>query len=186
MKISVSLCYVIGLILSCAAFGSYAQAITTLENPALKAPNIVQISPLLVSSGQPTAQSLARLRQLGFGAVIYLAPPTVPDAVPEESALVQDQGLDFVNIPIPFGKPTAADFVEFKAALQRFSGRKVLVHCQVNMRGSSMVFLHRVLVGQEAPDVAYEAVAQVWSPDGIWREFIVSMLRENKIDFEPY
>jgi hypothetical protein len=45
------------------------------------APNIVQVSPLIYTSGQPTAQALAGLGTQGFEAVIYLAPPTVGEAV---------------------------------------------------------------------------------------------------------
>ena len=61
----------------------------------------------------------------GFGAVIYLAPPTVHDAIADEAAIVRKQGLDFVNIPIPFGKPTEADFESFVAAMNQFRDRKV-------------------------------------------------------------
>lgn len=38
--------------------------------------NVVKISPLLITSGQPSAEALAGLRAHGFDAVIYLAPPT--------------------------------------------------------------------------------------------------------------
>jgi hypothetical protein len=62
----------------------------------------------------------------------------------------------------------------------------VLVHCQVNMRASSLVFLHRVIRGQEDPALAYEAVARVWSPSGPWRQLITSQLARYKIDFVPY
>jgi len=85
---------------------------------SLDAPNVVAISPRLVTSGQPTAASLATLAAQGFGAVIYLAPPTVPDAVRDEKAIVEGQGLAFVNIPINFGKPVEADFDAFRAALE--------------------------------------------------------------------
>lgn len=152
----------------------------------LEAPNIVPISAELVTSGQPTAASLRRLKELGFGAVIYLAPETVPDAVPGEASIVQSQGLGYVNIPIPFNRPTADDLASFEAALARFKGRKVLVHCQVNMRASSMVFLHRVLVGKEDPEAAYAAVSQVWSPEGPWKGLIESRLRQAGVSFELY
>lgn len=66
------------------------------------APNVVIISPRLVTSGQPGAAALAALASQGFGAVIYLAPPTVPDAVRDEAGIVQRQGLGYVNIPTRF------------------------------------------------------------------------------------
>jgi protein tyrosine phosphatase (PTP) superfamily phosphohydrolase (DUF442 family) len=154
--------------------------------PALDAPNVVEISPKLVTSGQPTAAALAALAEQGFGAVVYLAPPTVPDAVKEEPAILARQGIAYVNVPIDFMRPEARDYEAFAAAMAANEGRKVLVHCQVNMRASSMVFLHRVIAGREDPDTAYQAVARVWSPSGAWKRFLVAMLRSHGVSFQPY
>lgn len=151
----------------------------------LRAPNVVPVSPGIVTSGQPDAASLARLAQEGFGAVIYLAPPTVPDAVRGEESIVRGQGLEFVNIPVDFDKPTQADFDAFAAAMDRFADRKVLVHCQVNMRASTFTFLYRAIVRREAPETAYEAVSRVWVPRGVWRTFAREQLRRANIAFEP-
>ncbi len=63
---------------------------------------------------------------------------------------------------------------------------KVLVHCQINLRASAMVFLYRVVNLKEDPRVAYESVAGVWSPDGRWRRLIEDQLRKHKVAFEPY
>lgn len=152
----------------------------------LQAPNVVPISSTLVTSGQPTPDALARLAAQGFGAVIYLAPPSVSDAVPAEADIVRKQGMEFVNIPIPFNNPTQADFQAFVAAMGRLGDRKVLVHCQVNMRASSMTFLYRVIVRGEIPEQAYESVTKVWSPQGPWKHLLVAELREAGIAFEPY
>jgi protein tyrosine phosphatase (PTP) superfamily phosphohydrolase (DUF442 family) len=163
-----------------AALGAEALA----ADPAIDAPNVVPISARLVTSGQPTANSLAHLAAQGFGAVIYLAPPTSPDAVRGEADIVRKQGLEFVNIPIQFGNPTEADFNAFVAAMNRFQDRKVLVHCQVNMRASSMTFLYRVIVGHEKPDQAYESVTRVWAPEGPWKTLLTSQLHKAGISFE--
>lgn len=152
----------------------------------IEAPNVVAISPRLVTSGQPSAEALAGLAAQGFGAVIYLAPPTVPDAVAGEAEIVRRQGLEFINIPIGFSKPAEADFQSFVAAMGRLRDRKVLVHCQVNMRASSMTFLYRAIVLREKPELAYESVARVWSPEGPWKSLMVSQLRKAGIQFEPY
>jgi protein tyrosine phosphatase (PTP) superfamily phosphohydrolase (DUF442 family) len=155
------------------------------QGPAFKAPNLVAISPLLVTAGQPSADALSRLGAEGFAGVVYLAPLTVPGAVRDEAAIVERQGLAFRHIPIEFNEPGPADFDAFTAALAGLQGRKVLVHCQVNMRASSMVFLHRVLVDKESPELAYEAVSKVWSPNGTWKRYIVAMLRRHGVAFEP-
>ena len=152
---------------------------TAAQAPAFDAPNIVPISARLVTSGQPSAAALAQLGRLGFGAVAYLAPPTVPDAVRNEAAILELQGIDFAN-------PTEAHFASFVEVLSRFSDRKVLVHCQVNMRASTMVFLYRVIVGKEPPEQAYGAVAMVWSPQGPWKALLATLLRKHQVSFDPY
>jgi protein tyrosine phosphatase (PTP) superfamily phosphohydrolase (DUF442 family) len=164
----------------------YGQVDAMDSKPVIEAPNVVPISATLVTSGQPTADALSHLGAQGFAVDIYLAPLTVSDAVPGEAEIVRKQGIEFINIPIPFGKPTEADFQTFVAAMDKFRDRKVLVHCQVNMRASTMTFLYRVVVGHEDPEKAYESVARVWSPRGPWKELIVSQLRKADIAFEPY
>jgi len=91
-----------------------------------------------------------------------------------------------VNIPIEFGEPTEADFEQFVTAMKRFQGRKVLIHCQVNMRASTFTFLYRVTQAHEAPEQAYQAVARVWSPRGPWNRLLISQLSKAGIAFEPY
>ena len=161
-----------------------ALACSSVLHAAPIGPNAVEISPRLVTSGQPTAEGLARLKAEGFEAVIYLAPPTVHDAVRDEQLIVTKQGVTFVNIPIRFDNPTQADFETFSAILAALGPRKVLVHCQVNLRASSMVFLYRAIKLKEEPRAAYEAVTKVWNPDRAWRRLIEDELRRNQVAFE--
>ena len=154
------------------------------QTPRLAAPNVVEISPRLVTSGQPSADALAGLKAQRFDADIYLAPPTVSDAVHDEQLIVTRQGLTFINIPIRFDNPTDADFETFAGVMTGLGSRKVLVHCQVNLRASSMVFLYRTIVLKEDPRVAYEAVSGVWSPEGPWRRLIETELRKHNVAFE--
>lgn len=148
------------------------------------AANVVEISPRLVTAGQPDAAALGRLKAQGFEAVIYLAPASVPDAVRDEQLIVTRQGITFVNIPVRFDNPTEADFETFAAVLSALGNRKVLVHCQVNLRASSMVFLYRAIKLKEEPRQAYEAVTRVWAPDGPWRRLIEQQLRRHHVSFE--
>jgi protein tyrosine phosphatase (PTP) superfamily phosphohydrolase (DUF442 family) len=149
-------------------------------------PNKVEISSSLVTSGQPSAQALADLKAQGFEAVIYLAPPTVHDAVRDEPLIVARQGLAFINLPIRFDQPTEADFETFAALLKALGGRKTLVHCQVNMRASTLVFLYRTIHLGQPPQAAYDAVTRIWVPQGPWRQLAVDQLRKHKIDFELF
>jgi protein tyrosine phosphatase (PTP) superfamily phosphohydrolase (DUF442 family) len=167
----------ISFLLAVLAFSAAAH-----EGPA---PNRIDLSPTLTTSGQPTKAFLETLKAQGFEAVIYLAPPTVSDAIAEEPKIVGRQGLVFVNIPVEFDNPTAADFQSFTRVMQAFAGRKVFVHCQMNFRASSMVFLHRVVTLREAPGPAWESVQRAWVPNRTWKAFIVDTLKANRVDFEP-
>ena len=151
---------------------------------SLDAPNVVVISPRLVTSGQPSAAALSNLRASGFQAVIYLAPSSVPNAVGNEPELLEKQGIEFVHIPIPFGSPNAGHFQAVTDVLQRLKEKTVLVHCEVNMRASSMVFLHRAITLKEDPVRAFAAVTAVWSPRGPWRALIEEQLRKGGVKFE--
>ncbi len=164
----------------CAVLGPVrAQAV------ALDAPNVVAVGPRLITAGQPTRQALAGLGRLGVQAVVYLAPRTVPDAIPEEPELLRQQGIDFVHLPVPFDAPSAAHADAVSAALLRLRERKVLVHCQVNFRASTMVFLHRAIALREDPAQAYEAVSRVWTPSGPWRALVLAQMKAHGLDFAP-
>jgi protein tyrosine phosphatase (PTP) superfamily phosphohydrolase (DUF442 family) len=84
--------------------------------------------------------------------------------------------MAYVNIPVDWQQPTHEDFALFSAVMASAADRKVLVHCQMNMRASVFTFLYRV-VHEEVPAAdAFEAVRAVWQPNGQWAEFTGSVL----------
>ena len=152
----------------------------------LGAPNEVPIDPNWVTSGQPSRAGLQRLKTLGFDRVLYLAPSTVDDAIADEPSLVRAQGLRFDHVPIPWAAPALSHVDAVFAVLNDWPAEgKGLVHCQVNMRASTLVFLHRVLVLRQAPELAWTAVSRVWTPGGPWRSLIDAALQRGGIRFEP-
>lgn len=164
--------------------GVFAGTPSFAATPAFVLPNAVEISPALITAGQPTAKALAQLGAQGFQAVINLSPPTVSDAVADEAIIIGKQGLVFINIPTRFDHPTEQNFLALSGALRALAGRKVLVHCQINQRASGMVFLHRVIAEKVDPQVAYKAVEEIWTPYGVWRAFIQTQLQKNAISFQ--
>lgn len=149
-------------------------------------PNLIRISDRLTTAGQPSAEWLRTVKQQEFDAVIYLAQPTVSDAIREEPEIVRSQGLAFVNIPIVFSNSTAGDFEAFTRTMRALEGKRVLVHCQVNMRASVLAFLYRVIHDRQDPARAYDSVSRVWTPQGPWKRLIQEQLRQNRIDFDPF
>jgi protein tyrosine phosphatase (PTP) superfamily phosphohydrolase (DUF442 family) len=145
--------------------------------------NYVAVSERIHTAGQPNAAALASMGDRGFELVINLAPPTTPDAVAEEGRLVAAAGAAYVNIPVSWQQPTAADFDLFSAVMLGARDRKVLVHCQLNMRASAFTFLYRVVHDGVTPEVALEALQQVWVPDDQWAEFVNATLAQHNINF---
>ena len=147
------------------------------------APNVVVISPTLVTAGQPTRASLQGLKAEGYDAVISLVPNDNPQAVPEEGEILRAQGVEFVYVPIPWTAPEPRHFTETAAALDRLKGKKVLVHCQMNMRVSAMTFLYRTINLKEDPATAWKDVKKLWTPNPVWSKFINDELRTHGVAF---
>ena len=148
------------------------------------APNVVVVRPDLVTAGQPDRQSLLRLKAEGYAAVISLAPGDTPDAVPDEAEILKSQGVEFVHVPIPWQAPEARHLESMAAAMQRLKGKKVLVHCQMNMRASALTFLYRAIHEKEDPATAWADVKKLWTPKDQWAQFIDTQLRAHQITFE--
>ena len=174
------------LILAGAAGAAMAAESSTPARPVagIVAPNVRVISPLLVTAGQPDRSSLQRLKAEGYAAVISLAPGNTPDAVPDQAEILAAQGVEFVHIPIPWQAPEARHLDAMAAAMQRLKGKKVLVHCQMNMRASALTFLYRTIYEKEDPATAWGDVKPLWTPTNQWAEFIDAQLRAHGIPFE--
>jgi uncharacterized protein (TIGR01244 family) len=137
--------------------------------------NYIQISPRLGTAGMPTRAQFAQIASAGYQTVINLAPDTVSNAHKDEPQLVAAQGMAYEHIPVDFARPTAADYAQFVAAMNKHAGRRVFVHCQVNMRASTFTYLYRVMELGEDPDRAFEAVQRVWQPSPPWRSLILEV-----------
>jgi protein tyrosine phosphatase (PTP) superfamily phosphohydrolase (DUF442 family) len=146
--------------------------------------NYVAATERLHTAGQPSAETLASLSEQGFGLVVNLAPPTNAGAVPEEGKLVAEDGPTYVNIPVVWQAPTYEDFALFSAVMNGARDRKVLVHCQLNMRASAFTFLYRVIHEGVPPEEALEALRAVWIPRDQWATFTADVLARHDVDFK--
>jgi protein tyrosine phosphatase (PTP) superfamily phosphohydrolase (DUF442 family) len=148
------------------------------------APNVVAVSPTLVTAGQPDRASLLRLKAEGYAAVISLAPGNSSDAVADEAEILKAQGIEYIHVPIPWQTPEASHLQATAAALQRYQGRKVLVHCQMNMRASAVTFLYRAIYAKDDPAAAWADVKKVWTPKDQWAKYVEDQLRANGVAFK--
>lgn len=65
--------------------------------------------------------------------------------------------------------------------LRAFAGRKIWLHCALNMRVSAFIYLYRVLVLGEDDEAASFPMREVWTPNDVWRAFIDQVLTSGKI-----
>lgn len=138
--------------------------------------NYVENSPRISSAGMPARRQFAAIAEAGFGAVVNLAPPDTFGVHEDEQALVERQGMRYFNLPIDFAAPRAEDYERFAAILRQNRDQRILVHCHLNMRASTLVFLYRVVELGEDPDRAFDDVARMWQPDAPWQKFMRDVL----------
>ncbi len=141
--------------------------------------NYREYSPTFSSSGQPTKDQLALLKDEGFERIVYIAFSNSRQALAGEDVVVKELGMDYVHIPVIWDAPTAADFYAFAGSIQRDATRKTLLHCQVNYRASAFSFLYRVLYEDVPVAEAKADMNSVWEPNETWRNLIFGILEEN-------
>ncbi len=160
-------------------FAAFTATIATIAHAADTPENFVQWRPGLASSAQPNADYLKRVKALGYEVVINLAPPQSQGSIDNEGGVVGRQGVLYVNIPVNFSNPTEEDFRVFSDVMKSVAKKNVLVHCQVNLRGTSFTLLYRVIHENAAMDESRTKLNSVWVPDPVWKKFIESVLAAN-------
>ena len=146
--------------------------------------NFVAVTERLHTAGQPDSAQLSSLADRGYELMINLAPPTSRGAIETEGKLVAETGIAYVNIPVDWQHPQYADFELFSGILNQSGRRRVLIHCQVNMRASLFTFLYRVVHEKADPREAYRFVTKVWEPQEQWLTFARQVLEKNNIKFK--
>jgi uncharacterized protein (TIGR01244 family) len=138
--------------------------------------NFRRIHERLTTSGLVSVEQLSNLRSDGYDAVINLLPDSHERAVANEASIVQDQGVDYVYIPVDFGAPTGADLEAFADAMDARAGQKVHVHCAANFRVSAFYSLYALEKGLCTEAESVELVQGVWNPDEYpaWKAFMES------------
>ena len=137
--------------------------------------NYLPISETLATAGQPTEAQFAEIRRAGFKVVVNLALPTADNALPDERAVVEAQGMAYVPIPVVWESPTVEDWRQFQTVLAENAESKVFVHCAANMRVSVFVYLHRRLTGISQTE-AEPLLHQIWTPNETWQAFMQQVL----------
>ncbi|MEL7318661.1 MAG: protein tyrosine phosphatase family protein [Pseudomonadota bacterium] len=134
--------------------------------------NYVKIDERLSTSGQPTQEQFAAIRDEGFETVVNLLPQDHENSLKNEPEIVRRLGLNYVYIPVVFTAPTEENYVQFVTAMNEHSGDKVWVHCAVNARVSAFLARYREEVLGESREIARAQIGQIWEPYGVWVDFL--------------
>ena len=101
--------------------------------------NYLQLSERLATSGQPNERQLAAISEAGYKTVINLASKTkLENAVIEEAVILEEQGVEYIHIPVDFENPTDHDYECFVQHMSANSEAQLWVHCAANMRVSHL------------------------------------------------
>jgi protein tyrosine phosphatase (PTP) superfamily phosphohydrolase (DUF442 family) len=142
-------------------------------------PNFLPITGELGTAGQPTPEQFGFVAAAGYEVVVNLAMPDSTGALADEAELVQQQGLVYIHIPVVWESPTLGDLDRFFEAMDAHAGRRVFVHCALNMRVSCFVFLYRVIRGGVPLAEAASTMRRIWEPNPVWSRFLEDALRHH-------
>src|SRR5262245_35513145 len=126
--------------------------------------NFRRIDDSVSTSGSLTAHQLAGLAAEGIQVLVNLNPDGGYGAVDGEAAIVRDQSIVYVYLPVDFAAPTRDDFEAFAAAMDAHEGETVHVHCAANYRVSAFYGEYAVRKGWWTPEQADAHVRDLWDP----------------------
>lgn len=152
-------------------------ALKMVETTIATIPHFLQLSETVATAGQPTEAQIAALQTAGYRVVINLALPSSANALPNEQALVEMEGMTYIHIPVLWEEPTLADVEQFFSAMQTYAGQPVFVHCAKNMRVSAFMYLYRWLCQGVNETIAKHDLHRIWTPNDRWQAFMAQVVQ---------
>jgi len=148
---------------------SYA---SDLMESLAKINNFHFVSKDLASAGAIELDSYQYIQQYGFKHVINL----IPGEQSKERNHVKSKGISYQQIEVDWNEPSLQDFERFVELMKSYKGDNVFVHCQLNMRASTFVYLYRVTHLGIDKDIAEKDLTLIWQPNKTWQSFMDKVL----------
>jgi protein tyrosine phosphatase (PTP) superfamily phosphohydrolase (DUF442 family) len=146
--------------------------------------NACQILPHVVTGGQPTAEQLKAFRAAGGDIVLDLRDPMEPRPV-DEAALVQQLGMEYVNIPVRGGSLDDTTLEQILAVLRRAGDRTLFFHCGSGSRVGGALIPYFILdQGMEEDDAVGQAM-RVGLRSAEYMEWGLDYARRNRSSPRP-
>lgn len=128
----------------------------------------------ITTSGQPTEDQLADIKDLGVTHVINLGPHHNVGALADEAGTLKALGMEYIYIPVEFEHPTEADFDRFCEAIEALRDTKIHVHCIYNARVSAFFYRYANAGRTIPPAHAHAIMDGIWKPGNDWATFLSS------------
>jgi uncharacterized protein (TIGR01244 family) len=117
-------------------------------------PNYLRIRPDVATSGQPSAEALKKLKEMGFTTVVNLRTPK--EGIAGDRAAVEAQGLRFVSVPVAPGTFGAKDVESVAKVLDDSKARPALVYCHSGNRVGAFWAVYQVRKGKSVEEALAE------------------------------
>lgn len=140
--------------------------------------NFLRISDRLACAGQPDESQLVQIATQGFEVVINLGLSDGKYALPDEAASASKLGLAYYHIPVLFESPQLSEWTSFMAIMKQHEDKKTLVHCAANYRATAFAGLYLLATSQIDRDGLRSFIAQIWTPNPVWQQFIEEASRQ--------
>lgn len=128
----------------------------------------------ITTSGQPTEEQLAEIRDTGVTHIVNLGPHHNKGALEDEARSVASLGMEYIYLPVEFEAPTDHDFERFTEAMKRLTSKRVHVHCIYNARVTAFFYRYAKAGKGLAEAEAFEMMDGIWRPGDDWARFIDS------------
>ena len=126
----------------------------------------------LTTSGQPTERQLGLIAEAGYRVVLNLAPHDVENALPDETLIVQNLGMQYCHLPVDFKRPSEQNFSQFIELVEKHQAEKTWIHCAANMRVSAFIYRYRCQKLGHSAEQARLDLHKIWQPLGVWNHFV--------------
>jgi protein tyrosine phosphatase (PTP) superfamily phosphohydrolase (DUF442 family) len=130
------------------------------------------VHPNLATSGQPSFDEFALIASAGYEVVINLALTDASNVLAGEDRRVLELGMDYINLPLLFDHPSYTQTLRILDCLNSLQHHKVWLHCALNMRVSSLVYLYRIHHLMMDVLEAEALMHKIWIPNPMWLDLI--------------
>jgi uncharacterized protein (TIGR01244 family) len=133
-------------------------------------PNYQVIRPGLAFGGQPSAETLARLGEMGFRTVVNIR--TEREGALDEGEVVRAQGLEFVWVPVTADTFSLDDVMAVESVLDDPEAAPVLLHCASGNRVAAVWGAIQARQGRTRDEVEADSRAAGLHSPSMWEALL--------------